>query len=372
LQLKNGRGTNEEKDKMNMPKILSPVTSYSGAQQVIAAGADEIYCAVEIPNAMHVLNRMSFCCVPTYEELGRIAKEARSKGVETVVTLELPFMSQFMVEQMKEHISVCINEGTNALIVTDIGLIRLIREDMGLDIPIYASTWLGAMNYEAIDFLRDIGVQRVVLTRHVSMEEISDIVRRHSDVEIEVFVHGVGCSNINANCYIDPIAGPPDAMMSVVGAIKAPASPCRASFDIYELGRGKQKMASVPILDAYTYCSLCRLPELIETGVTGLKIVGRCLPVSYQVQVTRMYRDLVDLVEEGSRAGWTQAQRDRLDRMIDSFKDGPFLPQSRERSPDSGLERLRDNLCRERRCYYTSFFHVPYRSSESQPQESGG
>jgi putative protease len=357
---------------MEIPKILSPVTSHSGAQEVIAAGADEIYCAVEIPKAMHVLNRMSFCCVPTYEELGKITSEARSKGVGTVVTLELPFMSQFMVEQMKEHISVCISEGTDALIVTDVGLIRMIREDMGLGVPIYASTWLGAMNYEAISFLRELGVQRVVLTRHVSMEEIDEIVQRHSDVEIEVFVHGVGCSNINANCYIDPIAGPPDAMLKVVGSIRAPASPCRSPFDVYELGRGDQKMASVPILDAYTYCSLCQLPALIKAGVTGLKIVGRCLPVSYQVQATRMYREVVDLVEEGSRAGWTEAQKGLLDKMIDSFREEPFQPPSRDRDADSGPESLGDNLCKEQRCFYGSFFHTPYRLSESQPQESPG
>jgi putative protease len=356
---------------MRMPKILSPVTSFGGALEVIAAGADEIYCAVEIPKAMHLLNRVPLCCVSTYADLGKIAREARSKGVDTVVTLELPFISEFMVAQMKEHISSCVNEGIDALIAGDIGLIRLIR-DMGLNIPIYVSTLLGAMNYEAVDFLRRLDVQRVVLERHVSIEETRDVVRRHGDLEIEVFVHGGGCSNINANCYIDPVKGPMAVMQEMVSGIKGPVSPCRFPFDIYELGGGERKIARMPVLDAYTFCSLCQLPELIETGVTGIKIVGRCLPVSYQVQATRMYRDLVDAMEEGSGGDSNQAQRGMLHRMIDSFQEGPFHPQSRDRGPDSAPESHRDILCGEGRCYYAPFFHAPYRHSESQPQESRG
>ena len=88
----------------------------------------------------------------------------------------------------------------DALIVGDIGLISMIRDDMGSDTSIYASTLLGAMNYEAADYIRELGVQRVVLERQVSVQEIGAIVRCNQDVEIEVFVHGGGCSHINANC----------------------------------------------------------------------------------------------------------------------------------------------------------------------------
>ena len=56
----------------------------------------------------------------------------------------------------------------------------------------------------------------------------------------------------------------------------------------------------VPILDAYSQCSLCHLPEFIEAGVVGLKIVGRCLAIPYQERTTKWYRELIDLIEQGS------------------------------------------------------------------------
>jgi len=347
---------------MRMPRILSPVTSFRGAVEVISAGADEIYCAVRIPKAMHLLNRPASCCVPTYHELGRIANHARLKGVETVVTLELPFISDFMATQMKEHISSCVSEGIDALIVGDIGLIRMIR-DMGLDTPIYASTLLGAMNYEAVEFMRKLGVERVIPERHISIEEIGEIVERNKDVEIEVFVHGGGCSNINANCYLELSRVPRDTYNKVASPTNLMVHPCRWPYDIYEFGNGERKLARAPILDVFTLCSLCQLPELIETGVSGIKIVGRCMPLPYQVKATKMHRDLFDLMKRGLRDGFNRAQRKRFYRMVESFKEDPFQPGSP--NPDGSWPTHREVACARGRCYYSPFFHTPYRPLDS-------
>jgi len=355
---------------MRIPQILSPVASFKGAVEVISAGADEIYCAVKTPGVMHVLNRPHSCCVPTYGELGRIADHARSKGVGTVVTLELPFISEFMVAPMKEHISHCLGEGIDALIAGDIGLITLIR-DMGLDIPIYASTLLAATNYQAVDFIRKLGVSRVILERLVSIDEIGEVVQRNEEVEIEVFAHGGGCSNINANCYLRMARTPPAAYREVVRGIKGRITPCRWSFDIYEFGSGGRKLARVPILDAFTFCSLCQLPDLIETGASGIKIVGRCMPLAYQVKATEIYRNLVDLVELGLKSSFNRAWRRRFRRMIESFKEAPFGPG--QRNPDGSWPTPgshRDVVCAEGRCYYSPLFYTPHRPSDSHSRVS--
>ena len=350
---------------MTIPKILSPVTSFRGAVDVISAGADEIYCGVRIPGVLEILNRPEPCCVSTYDELGRIVNHARSKGVETVVTLGLPFISEFMATQMKEHTSSCVGQGIDALIVGDIGLIRMIRDDMGLDIPIYASTLLGAMNYEAADFIRKLGVQRVVLERHVSIEEIGEVVRRSKDVEIEVFVHGGGCSNINANCRLEFSQSSAVATAKALRGVTKFTNPCRWAYYICDLGDGERRISTTPtrILDAYTFCSLCTLPELIETGVSGVKIVGRCRPLAYQVQATKMYRQLLDLIERGGRKGFNRPQRKRFYAMVESFQDTPVQPAFR--NPDGSFRTLREMWCTEGRCYYSPLFHVPYKLSPS-------
>jgi putative protease len=350
---------------MDMPKILSPVTSFRGAVEVVSAGADEIYCGVRIPGALEILNRPDICYVQTYDELARIADHARSRGVETIVTLGLPFIAEFVAPEMREHTSACVRAGVDALIVGDIGLIRMIRDDMGLDIPIYASTLLGAMNYEAADFIRKLGVQRVVLERHVGIEEIGEVVRRNRDVEIEVFMHGGGCSNINANCRLEYAQASADATRKARRGVRGDTNPCRWSFDVYELGNGERRITTtpVPILDAYTFCSLCALPELIKTGVAGLKIVGRCRPIAYQVKATQMYRNLLDLMARGQRRAFNRVQRKRFFGMVESFQEEPTQPAFRNR--DGSFRTLRDMWCSEERCYYSPFFHAPYKASES-------
>jgi putative protease len=353
---------------MSKPRILSPVASFQGAVEVIAAGADEIYCAVQMPGAVHVLNRPEYCCIPTYDELGRTATYARERGVETLVTLELPFISEFMAGQMREHISSCVDQGIDALIAGDIGLISLIR-DMGPDTPVYASTLLVAMNYEAVGLMHELGVQRVILERHMSVEEISEVVQRNAGVDIEVFVHGQGCSNINVNCYLEFARASSDSIDGVIAGIKGMVVPCRLPFDVYRLGNGEQRMARAPILDAFTFCSLCRLPELIETGVMGLKIVGRCFPVEYQAKATRMYRELVDLVVRGQRTGFNRSQRRRFHKLVTSFQEEPFQPGSQNSDGSwSALESRRDVLCTQERCYYSPMFHAPYKASGAVPQ----
>jgi putative protease len=350
---------------MRVPDLLSPVTSYEGAKAVIAAGADEIYCAVKIPGAIHLLNRPGLCCVSTYDELGRIVVHARSTGVQTIVTLELPFLSDFLMEQMKAHISACVSQGIDAIIAGDIGLITLMR-DMGIDIPIYASTLLGAMNYEAACFIRDLGVRRVILERHVNISEVAEIVQGAEDVEIEVFVHGGGCSNINANCYLRFAFPSREALAGTLQGfvIKGRVTPCRLPFRVREFGT-QEELARTPLLDAYSLCSLCDLPDLVDTGVSGLKIVGRCMTLGYQVQTTRMYRGMLDLMEQSRRRKLNRAQRRRLQRVIQSLQGAPSNehlrhPGHSEQSPlDATPMTLTEIACAEGRCYYAPFLHTP-------------
>jgi putative protease len=350
---------------MRIPTILSPVTSFRGAVEVIAAGADEIYCGVGIPGILEILNRPEACSVSTYVELGKITDYARSKGVETIVTLGLPFISRSAAARMREHASACVGQGIDALIVGDIGLISMIRDDMGLDIPIYASTLLGAMNYEAADYIRKLGVQRVVLERHVTVEEIGEVVRRNGEIEIEVFVHGGGCSNINANCRLEYSQPSANATEKALRGVTKFTNPCKWAYHVYELDDGERRIATRPtrILDAYTFCSLCDLPELIDTGVSGLKIVGRCRPLLYQVQATRMYRDVLDLMKRGGRRGLNRVQRKRVTEMVECFQDAPVQPAFANR--DGSFRTLREMWCTEGRCYYSPLFHAPYKLSES-------
>jgi putative protease len=356
------------------PKILAPVSSLESAVGVVGAGADELYCAVAIPGAEHVLNRPAGCCLDTYEELGQIARYARAHGVETIVTLELPFMAEFMAEQMQAHTQACVDQGIDALIVGDLGLIMMVQE-MALGIPIYASTYLVAVNSEATDFIhRQLGIRRIVLERHMTVGEIREVVERNPEVEIEVFVHGSGCSNINANCYLEGGRRRLTALEQEYRGIRGLPTPCRTPFDVYEFGPGERKIARAPVLDAYDFCALCQLPDLLEAGVAGLKIVGRCMPPAYQIETTRMYRQAVEIVLQQQEGSSRRAQKRRALRMIESFMDEPYQPIAQPRGPGSPSvpPTIRDILCGQRRCYFTPLFHVPYRTARDARRTAKG
>lgn len=318
-------------------KILAPITSFEAAQGVISAGVDEVYCGVKVPNTnyMGLSMRLDSCSLSTYDVLKRVANYAHEHGVRILTTTEFPFMAELIENKIRKHIISLVKCGIDALIVTDLGILLMVK-NMSLDIPVYASTYLASMNYKAVDLLKELGVKRVILERQLTIEEIRAISRIIEDVEIEVFVHGPGCSNINRSCYGCPNVNVVDESLRRRGVTIT--SMCKTTYKIYEVeGKETRSLGRAPILDAYAWCSLCKLPDLLETGVTGFKIVGRCADRDYQEQVTRIYCELVDLLECGDE---------------EAFKDR--------------LEVLRTNKyvvggCNQERCYYHSLLHAPYK-----------
>jgi len=317
-------------------KILAPISSLEATRGAIAAGADEIYCGVKIPGIIYtgLSTRPDWCSLQSYDELERVVNYAHRYGVKTIVTTEFPFMADLIEKELKNFVGSVVERDVDAIIATDLGIILMLRH-MGLHTPIYASTYLASMNYEAVDLLKKLGVKRVMVERHLRLDEIREIVERNKDVEIEVFVHGPGCSNINVSCH---------GCGTVIHKITEKTtkdeilSLCRNRYEVYKAEHGEMiKVADAPILDALSWCSLCQLPDLVETGVTGLKIVGRECDQKYQEEVVRIYKELVNLLEAGE-----------------------IEPYHKK------LESLRSHeqivfACQQRRCYYSNLFNVPYR-----------
>jgi putative protease len=315
--------------------ILAPVTSFDAARGVVSAGANEIYCGIRVPgiNYAGLSTRLEPCSLSTYQDLKEIADYAHEYGVRVLVTTEFPFMSELVEDRLRKHVSSCVKSRVDGLIVTDIGTLLMVKQ-MRLDIPLYASTYLASMNYEAVNLYRDLGVKRVILERHLTIPEIEEIVKHSGNMEIEVFVHGPGCSNINVSCYGCPNLNTIDDSMRRRGVTIT--SMCRSQYMVSSNG---EEIGSVPILDAYTWCSICNLPELVKTGVSGFKIVGREGDREYQIEATRIYRELLDLLE-----------RDEFE----AFK---------ERADVAKTNKYVAGGCKLGRCYYSSLLHAPYKNT---------
>jgi putative protease len=325
------------------PRILAPIKSYEGALRVIQAGADEVYCGVRIPSLdKFELYRGPTTEVQTYDEFEQIVRQAHSYNVKVIVTVNQPFMVDDIEEAVAEHIRKCVDAGADALIVGDLGMLQLVKRVAG-GVQLCASTYFSTMNTEAARFLANLGFSRVILERHVPLEQVAEIAR-DSSVQIEVFVHGSGCSNINVNCYLYHYKFP--AMERGLLAIDGVKFPCALPFDIYD-AQGS-KLDTCPVLDAYTFCSLCKLPEIIRSRVYGLKIEGRGMNEDYQASTTRLYREAVDAICEGDL--------DRYRRLITSAQNS-FIPLPH----NLPLNNLKELCCEQERCYYISKFHSPYK-----------
>lgn len=353
-QIKAGKG---------MVRLLAPISSFEAAVRVVSAGADELYCGVRIPKMRYegLSLRPPRCSLSSYKDLRRVVRYAQDRDVKTVVTAEFPFISDVVEKGIQKHVRSCVDAGIDALILGDLGLLLLVKE-MNVGIPIYASTYFASMNVAAVAFLRQLGAERIILERNVTIEEIHEIVQRSRDGEIEVFIHGPGCSNINVNCYgcfiPDTLAEPlargqidietvrPYLQHVAPNKVRITAAPmCKLLFRIFDVTRGEQKeITFTNMLDAYTFCSFCALPALVKTGVTGFKIVGREMSLAYQEAVTRTYRELLDLIEQGQ---------------IEEFQK----TVSAQRSEARGVwfEGLPQSPCDQQRCYYSPIFHAPYK-----------
>lgn len=322
------------------PSLLSPINSLEGAERVVAAGADEVYCEVTIPGLKNlVLYRNALCNIQTYDELDKVVSVCHKEGAKLILVANFPFVSKRFEKQFAIHLSKCIDAGVDGLIVGNLGVLSMIKQ-LGVNLPLYASTFLCTMNYEAANYLSELGFSRIILERHLSIEEISQIVKS-SLAEIEVFIHGGGCSNINGSCYLLHRTLP--ELLEALTRVEGFNPPCRLHFNVYD-GQTGEFLKTTQILDAYVFCSLCRLPELMKIGVSGFKIVDRCLSARYQETMTRIYRQIIDLLEKGE----IEAYEDALEAAKDiDMGLSPFFPQT-----------IRKMCCEYQRCYYGPFYHV--------------
>lgn len=333
------------------PKLLSPINSYEGAERIVRAGADELYCGVAIPEFERFFGRPylggpirgPLCSIPTYDELGSVVKVAHANDVEVLLTMNYPFMTNSMEKVMERHTRSCLDEGVDAIILENQGILSIIKK-IDMDLPLYASMYNVSLNYETCNFLKKVGYSRAILECHLTIPEISEIVK-NSDIDIEIFIHGAGCSNLQRTCTLLHYRFPEmsDALSSNESFFK---HPCQLLFDIYDGDKNNLLDKNVRILDSQTCCSICMVPELVETGVVGFKITGRCAGIAYQETATKVYRELIDLIEEDR----SNEFKEKVNVLKREFHPFPGIPAT-----------LEEIYCEQKRCQYPPLFHAAYK-----------
>ena len=180
--------------------------------------------------------------------------------------------------------------GIDAIIVQDIGLATVLIKAFP-DLPIHASTQMTIHNLEGVLELQNLGFKRAVLARELSLDEINYI-SKNSNIELEVFVHGALCISYSGQCLFSSMIG------GRSGNRGKCAQPCRLPYELLEYKENSTlpiKLDNGYLLSPKDLCGLELLPELINSGISSLKIEGRMKNPEYVATVTKIYRKYLNL-----------------------------------------------------------------------------
>lgn len=263
-----------------MIDLLSPVGSFECLKAAVQNGANSVYFGANLFSARaYALNF-------DLEDLEKAIIYAKTRGVKTNLTLNT-LVTDNEFNNAFELAKKAYEFGIDAIIVQDLGLAKqLIRSFPDLDI--HASTQMTAHNLQGVLELQELGFKRVVLSRELSLLEI-EYICKNSNVEIECFVHGALCVSYSGQCLFSSMVG------GRSGNRGKCAQPCRLPYKLIE---NDTEIDKGHLLSTRDLCGLDFIPDLINAGVTCLKIEGRMKSPEYVATVTRIYRKYIDLAEK--------------------------------------------------------------------------
>ena len=269
---------------VHLPELLAPAGDWDCAKAAIENGADAIYFGLERFNAR--MRAHNF----TEADLPKLMALLHQRGVKGYVTLNTLIFPQELASA-EQYLRSIISAGVDAVIVQDVGICRLIRH-LSPDFPIHASTQMTVTSAIGVEFAQALGCQLVVLARECSLKEINKIQQQLSDRQIamplEVFVHGALCVAYSGQCLTSESLGGRSANRGEC------AQACRIPYELVVDGESIDLGNRKYLLSPQDLAGLDVLPDLIQTGVTCLKIEGRLKSADYVANVTRVYRAAID------------------------------------------------------------------------------
>ena len=261
---------------MKKVELLSPAGNMECLISAVQNGADAVYLGGKKFGARAFANNFDG------EEMIKAIKYCHLYGVKIYVTVNtLVYDSE--TKEALEYVSFLHKNGVDALIVQDIGLIRRIRQ-IYPNLELHASTQCHNHSKDSILEMQKLGVKRVVLARELSLEEIKNI---DVDIEKEVFVHGALCVSYSGCCLFSSMNGGRSGNRGECTGC------CRLPYKLIKNGK-ELKTNGDYLLSTRSLCTITRIKELIESGITSFKIEGRMKSPEYTGYITRIYKEKID------------------------------------------------------------------------------
>lgn len=219
------------------------------------------------------------------QEIKEACNYAHSLNKKVYVTVNIVFHSEDTVG-LVNYLKELSEAHVDAIIVSDPFIIDIINKN-DINLKIHISTQASTLNYETVMFWKNLGVERVVLARELSREEIKEIIDR-TGMEVEIFVHGAMCSSYSGRCVLSNYFTNRDANRGGCAQI------CRWEAPLYD---SKMNLVESPIKFTASSKDLMMancIEEIIGTGIASLKVEGRMRSNYYVATVINTYRNIID------------------------------------------------------------------------------
>ena len=256
-------------------ELLAPAKNLECGIAAVDHGADAVYIGAHSHGA-----RVS--AGNSIDDIRTLCNYAHQFGVKVYVTVNTIVYDNELADT-EQMIHELYQAGADAILVQDMGILRMNLPPIAL----HASTQTDNRTAEKVRFLQDVGFERVVLARELSVDEIADIHRQVPDMPMEVFVHGALCVSYSGLCYASQHCFGRSANRG------ACAQFCRMKFDLVDAD-GRELEHQRHLLSLKDMNLSNHLEELIEAGATSFKIEGRLKDASYVKNVTATYSQQLD------------------------------------------------------------------------------
>ena len=271
---------------MKKPELLAPAGNLEKLKMALIYGADAVYIGGK------TFGLRAFSDNFTDTEMEKAVSFAHDLKKRVYVTVNI-FAHNDDLRELPEYINFIDSIGIDGIIVSDPGVYRIARQ-VAPKLHLHISTQANNTNWSSVIFWQDLGAQRVVLAREVSLEDIR-LIRQKVDIELEAFVHGAMCISYSGRCLLSNYFTGRDANRGQC------AQPCRWKYSLMEENRPGQYFPvyeddkGTYIFNSKDLCLLAYLPDLIQSGLNSFKIEGRMKSVHYVASVVKVYREAIDL-----------------------------------------------------------------------------
>jgi U32 family peptidase len=298
-------------------ELLSPAKDMISLSSAIKNGADSVYIGMDGYNMR--ANVANFAM----EDIKEAVDRCHESCVKLYVCINTS-LNEGEIENLKDYMPLIKESGVDAVIVSDLGALKIARDSK---MEVHMSVQANVTNSESLKVLKDLGVNRIILSRELPLQTIQDMAAI-SPMELEVFVHGAMCVAVSGRCFLSSYLYNKSANCGEC------LQPCRKEWKIISEDDEEFVLAENEFLNSETHletkpathilsprdlCMIEHIPLLIESGVKVFKIEGRARPADYVATVTRVYREAINEYESGR---WnTPEHEENIKRWLKELKN---------------------------------------------------